>query len=99
MSCQKHQGIGVIGLGNWCLKDFANKTKPLKHLLKKISKYDWIKEHEKTFQTLQVVFTQGPILITFVWAHEFDVHTTSSNTIIGQIFNQNLDNNTYLPIY
>jgi erythromycin esterase-like protein len=100
MSCQKHKGIGVLRLGIFVFcKDFTNKTKPLKHLLKKIRKYDWTKDHEKAFQTLQVVFTQGPILIAFIWAHEFHVHTTSSNTIIGPILTQNLDNNTYLPMY
>ena len=79
---------------------YAHIVKPLHHLLQKNAKtFQWIKECETSFDTLESKLTTSPILASPRFTDSFIVSTDASYRAIGRILSQIQDGHQRMTAY
>jgi transposase InsO family protein len=90
--------LGICSYYRRYCKDFANISSPLCDLLKKNSKFHWVKEHEKSFQDLKIMLSTEPVLAYPDYDKEFILQTDGSAKAIGAVLSQINDADEEHPI-
>jgi len=80
--------LGHTGYYMKFIKGYAQITTPLEKLLKKDTKYWWIKECQHNFDILKEKMVTAPILVFPNWKKEFHVHVDVSSVVLGIILAQ-----------
>lgn len=75
-----------LGLVNWdrkFIKELAEMTKPLEHLLWKNVKFEWTDERERSFGKIKRAFTEAPCLFIIRLGLKFGLHVDASKYSLG----------------
>jgi len=80
--------LGLCNFYRKFIKNFSDKTEPLRKLLKKDAKFVWDAETDNAFKKLKYSFTLGEVLIYPDPDKEFIVETDASDFAIGCVLSQ-----------
>ena len=69
---------------------------PLHTLLKKGVEWKWNTEQEQALEKIKKLLTTGPILACDNFHHPFQLETDASDTGLGAVLTQNIDNNNHV---
>ena len=74
-------------------------TYPLEELLREDKEFDWTKESNISFDTLNRKLVEAPILRFLNWSIKFHIHIDASGLAIGAILTQPGDDGMDYPIF
>ena len=83
-----------MGMASWYrkfLKDFATIAEPLTGLTKKDRRYEWGDAQQETFEKIKALIASAPVLARPAFVAQFVVQTDTSNTGIGAVLLQVID--------
>ena len=89
----------IIGMTSWYrrfIPDFSEIMKPLHTLLKKGVEWKWNAKQEQALEKIKKLLTTGPILACLNFHHPFQLETDASDTGLGAVLIQNIDNNNHV---
>ena len=69
---------------------------PLHTLLKKGVEWKWNAEQEQALEKIKKILTTGPILACPNFHHPFQLETDASDTGLGAVLTQNIENNNHV---
>lgn len=81
------------------IEGFSRIGEPFFTLLKKDSKFSWIDDCHKSFETIINALTVSPIIKGPTWGEPFHIHTDASNFSIGAVLRQKDENGAMHAIY
>jgi transposase InsO family protein len=92
---------GFLGMAGWYRKfipHFADIAKPLVHLTKNDTVWEWTRECQSSFEQLRDALTRSPVLGIADPAKNYILHTDASDHAMGAILQQEDDNGDRHPI-
>jgi hypothetical protein len=81
--------LGLTGYYRKFVQHFRIVARPLTNLLKKNTVFSWTSDHATTFQTLNMVLIQAPMLGLPDFSQPFCVETNASDMGVGAVLMQN----------
>ena len=80
-----------LGLANYYrkfIKDYSKRVVPLTDLLKKDRPWHWAEEEQAAFDKLKTTIATEPVLKLLDFEAPFEVHTDTSNRVVGEVLVQ-----------
>lgn len=90
--------MGLINYFRKFIRDYANKSKPLRDLLRKSNKFDFNVGCVKSFQDLKKELITQPVLCLYNSTAETQLHTDASAVELGAILLQKQVTGKFAPI-
>lgn len=90
--------IGLFSYFRRFVYDFSRIARPLNHLIKKDSKFEWTDECMNAFLLLKNKLTEAPILSIFDPKRETELHTDASSRGYGAVLLQKQDDSKFHPV-
>ncbi|GJW33353.1 reverse transcriptase domain-containing protein [Tanacetum coccineum] len=90
--------LGHAGFYRRFIKDFSKISRPMTHLLEKITPFIFSKECIQAFRTLKKKLTEAPILIAPNWDQPFEFMCYASDYAIGAVLGQRIKKH-FRPIH
>uniref|UniRef100_A0ABD2WS82 RNA-directed DNA polymerase n=1 Tax=Trichogramma kaykai TaxID=54128 RepID=A0ABD2WS82_9HYME len=84
-----------LGMASWYrkfLENFATIAEPLTRLTRKGEKFTWAEDQQNSFEKIRGMLATAPVLNQPSFEHEFVIQTDASDTGLGAVLTQTIDN-------
>jgi hypothetical protein len=91
-----------LGVASWYrrfISDFATRTEALTRMLRKKENFEWNEEAQAAFEDIKKCLVEAPILSCPDFSLPFNVQTDASNTGIGAVLYQSVNNEEKVIAY
>lgn len=91
-----------LGLASWYrsfVPNYATTTSPLTLLLRKKQNWIWTDDQQNAFLKIRSQLTESPVLTHPDFEVPFILQTDASNTGLGAVLSQNIDNREFVIAY
>ncbi|CAB0036822.1 unnamed protein product [Trichogramma brassicae] len=89
---QLHRFLGMASWYRKFLENFATIAEPLTRLTRKGEKFTWAEDQQNSFEKIRGMLAIAPVLNHPSFEHEFVIQTDASDTGLGAVLTQTIDN-------